>query len=464
MALIHLSNKAPSCIYPLQLSGLTYIILLSLYDGSCKNVFVFVKSRRERYIDKLEYLLTGGGVGRLEGLRNKKESKKYKINLKLFAIAAVMTCLLLFGLFRIIIVRSAACTYVMTDGERHETVRLYPGTVEEACSKAGFRNVEVVNRKDDDGIIYLTLKETFDVSIETSDETLTVRTAPCTVGELLEANGISVGSDDIVTPDMDDWLSKSTHITVTRVTFTTATETEDIPFSVEIQYDDQLLKGKQEIARYGENGEKSIEYRVEEHDGEEVSRKVIKEEEVKSPINCIVKQGIRIVQSNQEERAVSEEPQTTANNQALPAIQPETESTGELSTAGRSQVWSVPAGIQDDTEKKIITAGDGSSYEYTAVIDVTATAYHRIEDGGEITASGTVTQYGTIAVDPRVIPLGSRLYVVSDGGDKSWSYGPGLAEDTGGLIKGAKIDLFFMTGEEATDFGIRPAKVYILKD
>lgn len=400
----------------------------------------------------------------MEASRIRKKPQKRKIDLKLFSILAAMTCLLLFGLFRIIIIRSAACTYVMTDGERYETVRLYPGTVEEACSKAGFRNVEVVNRKDDDGIVYLTLKETFDVSIQTSDETLTVRTAPCTVGELLEANGISVGSDDLVTPDMDDWLSDSTQITVTRVTFTTETETENIPFSVEVQYDTQLLKGQQEIAQYGENGEKSIEYRVEEHDGEEVSREVIKEEEVKAPVNCIVKQGIRIAQNEQEEQAASAESQTTASNQTLPSSQPQTESTGELSTAGRSQVWSVPAGIQDDTENKIITAGDGSSYEYTAVIDVTATAYHRIEDGGEITASGTVTKYGTIAVDPSVIPLGSRLYVVSDGGDQSWSYGPGLAEDTGGLIKGTKIDLFFMTGDEANDFGIRPAKVYILKD
>lgn len=400
----------------------------------------------------------------MEKARSRKESRKRKIDFKLFAILAAITCLVLFGLFRIIIIRSAACTYVMTDGERYETVRLYPGSVEEACSKAGFRNVEVVNRKDDDGIVYLTLKETFDVSIQTSDGTLTIRTAPCTVGELLEANGISVGSDDIVTPDVDDWLSESSQITVTRVSFSTVTETEDVPFSVEVEYDSQLLKGEQEIAQYGENGEKSIEYRVEEHDGEEVAREVVKEEEVKPPVNCIVKQGIRIAQNKQEEQAVSAESQTTASNQTLPSSQPETESSGELSTAGRSQVWSVPAGIDDDTENKVITAGDGSSYEYTAVIDVTATAYHRVEDGGEITASGTVTQYGTIAVDPRVIPLGSRLYVVSDGGDQSWSYGPGLAEDTGGLIKGAKIDLFFMTGDEANDFGIRPAKVYILKD
>ena len=400
----------------------------------------------------------------MEKARSKKESRKRKIDPKLFAILAAITCLALYGLFRVIIIRSAACTYVMTDGERYETVRLYPGSVEEACSKAGFRNVEVVNRKDDDGIVYLTLKETFDVSIQTSDETLTIRTAPCTVGELLEANGISVGSDDIVTPDVDDWLSESSQITVTRVSFSTVTETEDVPFSVEVQYDSQMLKGVQEIARYGENGEKSIEYRVEEHDGEEVAREVVKEEEVKPPVNCIVKQGIRIAQNKQEEQATASESTTATSSQTLPSSQPETESSGELSTAGRSQVWSVPAGIDDDTENKIITAGDGSSYEYTAVIDVTATAYHRVEDGGEITASGTVTQYGTIAVDPRVIPLVSRLYVVADGGDQSWSYGPGLAEDTGGLIKGAKIDLFFMTGDEANDFGIRPAKVYILKD
>ena len=395
-----------------------------------------------------------------------KNLKLPKIKMRWLICALIVISIALPLTLVLAVTHSAACTYVMTDGERYETVRLYPGSVEEACSKAGFRNVEVVNRKDDDGIVYLTLKETFDVSIQTSEETLTVRTAPCTVGELLEANGIRVGSNDIVTPDVDDWLSDSSQITVTRVSYETVTETEDIPFSVEVQYDSQMLKGQQEIARYGENGEKSLEYRVEEHDGEEVSRELVKEEEVKAPINCIVKQGIRIAQNTQEKKASSEESKTTvASSQTLPSSQPESESTGgELSTAGRSQVWSVPAGITDDTENKIITAGDGSSYEYTAVIDVTATAYHRVEDGGEITASGTVTQYGTIAVDPRVIPLGSRLYVVSDGGDQSWSYGPGLAEDTAGLIKGTKTDLFFMTGDEANDFGIRPAKVYILKD
>ena len=75
----------------------------------------------------------------MEKARSKKEPQKRKIDFKLFAIFSAIACLLLFCIFRIIIIRSAACTYVMTDGERYETVRLYPGSVEEACSKAGFR-------------------------------------------------------------------------------------------------------------------------------------------------------------------------------------------------------------------------------------------------------------------------------------------------------------------------------------
>src|SRR5699024_2317005 len=72
-----------------------------------------------------------------------------------------------------------------------------------------------------------------------------------------------------------------------------------------------------------------------------------------------------------------------------------------------------------------------------------------------ITASGTKAKVGTVAVDPNVIPLGTRLYV--DG------YGFCVAEDTGGAIKGNRIDLFFNSTSEARNFGRRQVKVYILE-
>ncbi len=76
------------------------------------------------------------------------------------------------------------------------------------------------------------------------------------------------------------------------------------------------------------------------------------------------------------------------------------------------------------------------------------------------TATGRKPQYGVIAVDPRVIPLGSKLYVEST--DGSWVYGYAVAGDTGGAIKGNKVDLFFNTYNECIKFGRRQAKVYVL--
>ncbi len=78
-----------------------------------------------------------------------------------------------------------------------------------------------------------------------------------------------------------------------------------------------------------------------------------------------------------------------------------------------------------------------------------------------ITASGTRARPGTVAVDPRVIPLGTKLYVESLDGTKD--YGFAIAEDVGGAIKGMRIDLFFNTATEVRNFGRRDVKVYILE-
>jgi len=68
-----------------------------------------------------------------------------------------------------------------------------------------------------------------------------------------------------------------------------------------------------------------------------------------------------------------------------------------------------------------------------------------------ITATGTYTRQGTIAVDPRVIPLGSRMTVAG--------YGRGRALDTGGLIKGYRADVWFSTCTQAIRWGARRVSV-----
>ena len=92
------------------------------------------------------------------------------------------------------------------------------------------------------------------------------------------------------------------------------------------------------------------------------------------------------------------------------------------------------------------------------VIVMQATAYD--PTAGSKTAMGTRARVGAVAVDPRVIPLGSKLYIESMDGFPTYGYA--VAEDTGGAIKGNRIDLFYSTNAQANKFGRRNVKVYVL--
>lgn len=90
-------------------------------------------------------------------------------------------------------------------------------------------------------------------------------------------------------------------------------------------------------------------------------------------------------------------------------------------------------------------------------LHMVATGYSQsVEEGTEdgVTYTGLPVDTGMIAVDPKVIPLGTILWVEG--------YGYGIAADIGGVIKGNHIDLFFHSKEEAFDWGVREVKVVII--
>ena len=92
---------------------------------------------------------------------------------------------------------------------------------------------------------------------------------------------------------------------------------------------------------------------------------------------------------------------------------------------------------------------------YTAIMSMEATAYLPSDGGGSgITAMGIPATYGVVAVDPSVIPLGTRVYIPG--------YGEAIAADTGGAIYGYRIDLCMESYAEAMDFGRRVVTVYVL--
>lgn len=109
------------------------------------------------------------------------------------------------------------------------------------------------------------------------------------------------------------------------------------------------------------------------------------------------------------------------------------------------------------------TTHTGEVVRYLRSYTFKATAYSKYDPGcDDYTATGTKVRYGVVAVDPKVIPLGSQLYIVTN--DGVYIYGYAVAEDTGGAIKENRIDLYFDTVEECLRFGRRECTVYLLSE
>ncbi|MBQ7477205.1 MAG: 3D domain-containing protein [Selenomonadaceae bacterium] len=109
----------------------------------------------------------------------------------------------------------------------------------------------------------------------------------------------------------------------------------------------------------------------------------------------------------------------------------------------------------DEIETVNLNYGTEEEFNYTAVMSMEATAYLPSDGGGSgMTAMGIPATYGVVAVDPSIIPLGTRLYIPG--------YGMAIAADTGGAIVGYCIDLCMESYAEAMDFGRRVVTVYVL--
>ena len=112
------------------------------------------------------------------------------------------------------------------------------------------------------------------------------------------------------------------------------------------------------------------------------------------------------------------------------------------------------------TKAKQSVPGSKEKIGFSKVISVTATAYSPSCDGGQVTYLGVKPYRGIVAVDPRVIPLGTKMYIASP--DGSYVYGYCVAGDTGGAIKGNRVDLFMDSASECNAFGRRAMNVYVL--
>lgn len=247
------------------------------------------------------------------------------------------------------------------------------------------------------------IQRAFFITVSADGISKTFKTTKCTVENALEIAQVELSDTDEVSAELTSEVESEQHITVYRKTSKKITKTKSIDFETIKKNTDKLYEGETEVETKGEKGEKKLVYEISYTDGEETGRKLVSETVTKKPVDKVILVGTKKV----------------------PKVQ----------TSG--------------TPKK-----------YKAVYTMRATAYTYGDDGGNVTATGIRPYKGIVAVDPKVIPLGSKLYIETS--DGSYVYGTAVAADTGGAIKGNKIDLFMNSETECRRFGRRTVNVYVI--
>lgn len=247
----------------------------------------------------------------------------------------------------------------------------------------------------------------------------TYATDPATV---LGEAGLELGEEDTYITQSGDGISEitvrrgQTDEIETASVYTTETYTQSIPHEITYCQDASLPTGTQKVLTKGEDGQMQCTARVIYSGTEEVSRTVLSRTVTQQPVKEVIAVGTGTAQAQAED-------------------------TPDAPVIGDG----------------IIITPTGEVLTYTDVLDMLATAYTYT---GNPTATGTVARVGEIAVDPTVIPYGTRMYIVSEDGE--YVYGVATAEDCGGDIIGNRIDLYYDTESECWQFGARNCKVYIL--
>lgn len=253
------------------------------------------------------------------------------------------------------------------------------------------------------------------VTIKTNQGEKIVNVTKADAADALVQAGIIPGEDDEISAEGDT-------IRLVEVKNDKDVTTQAVAFETEYVEDDDLPEGETAVISEGSEGVKEITSAVVYKDNEEVSREIISEDITLAPKNRIIAKGT-----------------------AKPTPSPKAGSKAVFASSSANGSGNYINGMR-----------------YSRKINMSATAYSTSpsENGGySVSAMGNPLCYGIVAVDPSVIPLGSKVYVTSS--DGSWSYGVASAEDTGGAIKGNKIDLCYdgSTG----GFGRRSCVVYILE-
>ncbi len=291
---------------------------------------------------------------------------------------------------------------VLEDGVQVASFYSIPADEQSLLQKSALslKEGDLVALEENGGRITLSVTRAFPVFVHADGEAVLVMMTSGTVADALKQAGLSRSEQDQLNYTPETPVENDMQIALDRVRNDQVIETVSLSYETKKVNTGDLYVGETKVQAEGAKGEKVNSYSVTYVNGAETKRELCSSTVTKEPENRVILVGTKVKASFKK------------------------------------------------------TASTPTSYR--KVVAMTATAYV----GGGRTATGRKAEWGVIAVDPSVIPLGTRVYVET--ADGNYIYGTAVAADIGGAIKGNKIDICVNTASEANSFGRRSVNVYIL--
>ena len=314
-----------------------------------------------------------------------------------------------------------SCEVTVTADGKSQQFSMVGATVADALKAANVQlgEKDSVNYEPDEPLfdkMRIRVSRVVRLTVTVDGRTASYEVSGATVQDALKRCGITLSDDDRLNVAKKSIPVDGMEIVVTRVETEEEVEIVEADFATEYEDSGALYEGETQILTVGQKGEKEVTYKLIYIEGKLEGKEVVSEKITKKPVAEVVLRG-------------------TAPRPQKPSV----------STS--------PGGSVTDTS--------GAPLSYSQKLVGQCTAYAP-EHPGDLTATGAVAGYGCIAVDPNIIPYGTRLYITSP--DGSIVYGYGVACDTGGAAMAGDIlaDLCYETEAECVSFGRRDMVIYIL--
>lgn len=263
---------------------------------------------------------------------------------------------------------------------------------------------------------------TYPVYVTCGDKTVTVDFSVGTVADAVALAGFTADSDDFVEPGLETVIEDTIYIDYANVEYVSGSYTEAIAYSTKTVYSSEKNKGYTEVTQSGVNGSKEVYYTEKLVNGVSQGKTITKTKVLTNPTDAVKVVGTKVSSVK-----------TSADVDDISTLTPQT-------------------AIELDA--------NGNPVKFKSKMTVRATAYTYT---GNNCSTGVAPQPGYIAVNPKVIPYGTKMYIKSP--DGKIIYGYAVAADTGGFIRRhpTGVDLFMSTKSACTSFGVRNMEIYILE-